>query len=145
MTGYKVILYRCNHSFIFIKDPERRIMQNNQLCPICGAIKSHITLWCEICGFKITAVPRVGIRQKRCPECLRLLNIQNVKANWQKHKKKYSKKRRVKSIIPFAEIAKKTGSLRRLYWKMSIKLPEYPDTPILDKLILRRNQDGLPL
>jgi len=131
--NFKIISYSCNHKFIYIKDPEKRIMQNNQLCPICGSIKDHIVLFCEVCGLKITAVPRVGIRQKRCPECSRLLNIQNVKANWQKHKKKYNKKRRVKSIIPFAEIAKKTGALRRLYRKMSIELPVV-ETPVLDRL-----------
>jgi len=131
--NFKVILYSCGCSYIFIKDPEKRIMENSRLCPTCGSLKSHITLWCEICGLKITAVPRVGIRQKRCPECSRRLNIQNVKANWQKHKKKYNKKRRVKGVNHFAEIAKKTGALKRLYRRMSIELPVV-ETPVLDRL-----------
>lgn len=131
--NFKVIKYQCNHSYIFITSIEKRILKDHRLCPICKAPKKHVTVYCMDCGLRMVVNGRAWERLKRCRECSRLKNLQRSKKC--ATEKKQPKRKPQKSINHFAEIAKKTGALRRLYRKMSIKLPEYPDTPILDKFI----------
>jgi len=133
--NYKTITYRCGCKYVFITDPEKQILKENKFCPVHPkTLKKYVELWCIDCGIKLTETGLLAWqRKKRCLRCAKADQKKRNLENWRKRAKKYNIKRRnkAKKIDCFA--MEKTGSLRLLYRKMSIKLPVV-ETPILDRL-----------
>ncbi len=132
--NYKTIMYNCGCKYIFITDPEKQILKAHKFCPIHPKIlKKHVELWCVDCNIKLTETGLLAWQRKmRCLDCAKADQKKRTKENWRKKAEKYNIKRRkkAKKINFFA--MEKTGALRLLYRKMSIKLPVV-ETPVLDK------------
>ena len=132
--NYKVIEYTCNHKFIYITAPDKRILKDHGSCPTCGmVVKKHVTLFCQDCGIKIIEINNYSWQgKKRCFICGKI--DQKAKTNLARQKKaqECNVKRRLPEThdIDF-ELGKKKA-LRKLYKSMDIILPRI-ETPILDR------------
>lgn len=141
--NYKTIKYTCNCKYLFITDPDKRILKDCKLCPVHSKLRKHVVLWCEDCSLKMIEIDKLSWQRKRCLRCAKADQTKRTKANWIKRKIKYNTMRRKykpKTKSEYSQIALnlavKRWALKRLYRKMDIVLPAV-ETPMLDKFITK--------
>ena len=138
---YKIIKHNCNCKYIFIKDPEKRILKEFKFCPKHSKLRKYVMLWCIDCGLKIIETGKLSWqRKKRCLSCAKADQKKRTLQNWQQKAKKYNAKRRGKTKkIDFFPM-EKTGALKLLYRKMSTGLPVV-ETPILNNYMTKKRRN----
>ncbi|OEU68489.1 MAG: hypothetical protein BBJ57_07365 [Desulfobacterales bacterium PC51MH44] len=141
---FKVMAYRCGCSYIYITDKNKQILKNHSSCPVHKVSKTHILLWCEVCGLRIEAPPRAGYRQIRCHGCGKAFLLEYNRLNYKtKYGGRYKTgpKKQKTELQEINEEDENAANVPRLAVARFIKsmkqdLPKV-ETPILDKYLGR--------
>lgn len=146
---YKIDIYMCGCSYVFIADPDRRTLTKHCFCPVHKVGKKYTILWCEVCGLKIKTKPKAGHRQKRCYDCGKAFLLEYNRINFKlKYAKKFNKRQRIKKKTELQEFNEENITykdvaylaLARAIKSMKVDLPVV-ETPILDKY-LKEKRNG---